>query len=468
MAENLEKTKQDKKSRQASHTQHSVDGVNSVGADDTGHHGDMSTPRKEPIYLPDEILVQILEYTSHASSAQKTLASCCLLSRQWYDAALPLLYRHPRLYGNNYDLFVRAICPSINLHVRKSPLSELVKVLDMGHLVHQGSRSMTARLLGRTKGNLEEFVAPQASFAMNCFPALAKCYHLRLLDLSLVSESPPLPDLFKTVSHLEQLQTFRLPRSTGFGVHNTKTSLSFSWPTNLEHLTISGGIDANFLYGVVSLPITLKSLTIERCPLAKGFAVTHLLKTAVRNLPSLETLKISHLPRLSGHALDGVLLLLPQLSVLSVSVDYITPAIFDEGHFHHTTGEIDSIAATTDKGELLPAPLFQSFNLRLLELTSSGFSGSPSGIEEKITPIDIMIAIDDGALPKLRKVRVAQSLLWHTSSTAADADALADALKEGSKRDWENREWVFANMSEKDYAKPNCWEDVAGVWNFEG
>jgi len=41
----------------------------------------------------------------------------------------------------------------------------LVRVLDMSMLVHNGSRSLTARILGRLKGSLEYFVAPQASFA---------------------------------------------------------------------------------------------------------------------------------------------------------------------------------------------------------------------------------------------------------------------------------------------------------------
>ena len=35
----------------------------------------------------------------------------------------------------------------------------------MSSLVHNGSKSLTARLLGRVKTRLEEFVAPQASFA---------------------------------------------------------------------------------------------------------------------------------------------------------------------------------------------------------------------------------------------------------------------------------------------------------------
>ena len=67
--------------------------------------------------------------------------------------------------GKNYNAFVQAICPSVNAHVRRNGLAELVRRLDMSNLVHNGSKSLTARLLGRVKTGLEVFVAPQASFA---------------------------------------------------------------------------------------------------------------------------------------------------------------------------------------------------------------------------------------------------------------------------------------------------------------
>ena len=414
-------------------------------------------PTKTMPHLPDEILIQIFDHVSHQPCAQQALAACSLLSHQYYHVAVPLLYHRPRLYGNKFDPFVRAICPSINSHITKSPLAELVKVLDLGHLVHQASKSVTARLLGRTKGNLEEFIAPQASFGVNCFAPLSKCRRLKFLDLSLVSESPPLPELFKAISHLTNLVTFRMPRAAGFGVHHKASS--FPWPENLQSLTLSGGIDAHFLHGVVAFPSTLRSLTIEHCPLAKGFAVTHLLKTAVRSLDQLERVKIAHMPRLSSHALDDVLFLLPGIRTLSVSVDYVTPAFFDEGHFHHHKDPVPTVA----EGERSTAPL-QHLNLRTLELTNSG---SPANHEEKVSPIDIIIAIDEGTVPKLRQVRVAQSLGWYSSSIAEDTEALTDALQEGSRKDWVEREWVFDGMDGERYARAN-WQAVAGVWIFEG
>ncbi|KAF2482054.1 hypothetical protein BDY17DRAFT_252946 [Neohortaea acidophila] len=407
------------------------------------------------LHLPDEIIIQIVAHVAQGPCAQQALFTSCLLSRAWYDAAVEPLYRRPQLYGPNFDPFVRAICPSINLHVRKSPLAGLVKALDMSRLVHQGSKTVTARLLGRTKDVLEEFMAPRASFSIHCFPALAKCSKLRTLDLSLVSESPPLPDIFKSISRLTSLRSLKLPRSTGFGVHQKAASFDSCWPPQLVDLTLCGGIDAHFLHGVASFPSTLRSLTIEHCPLARSAAVTHLLRTAVRPLQNLERFQISHMPRLSSHALDDILVLLPQISHLSVSVDYLSPSVFDSARY--------SNAFSKDPDS--PVPLCQP-HLRTLELTSTDYSTSIS--EENLAPIDIIIALDEGTLPGLRRVRVARSLGWDSADVAPDTEALGDALQEGARRDWERKEWVFADMTEEQYSKAAaCWESVSGVWVFE-
>ncbi|KAG9956541.1 hypothetical protein KCU78_g24736, partial [Aureobasidium melanogenum] len=100
----------------------------------------------EPAYLPDELVLEILEYVAVDPEAQKSLYTCCLLSRQWHRAALPYLYAYPKIYGKNYDPFYRTMCPSINLRIKESPLAGLVKVLNLGMLVHHSSRSVTARV----------------------------------------------------------------------------------------------------------------------------------------------------------------------------------------------------------------------------------------------------------------------------------------------------------------------------------
>lgn len=430
-----------------------------------GPSGQDETER-DAVYLPDEIIVQILDCVSqeHASS-QTSLASCSRVSHQWYRNSVPLLYHSPRLYGHNFDPFVATICPSKNLTIRVSRLASLVRTLDMSALVHQATKSTTARLLGRTKGSLQRYIAPQRGFAMNAFPALAKASNLHTLDLSLVSESPPLPDLFKALAHLANLRTFRLPRSAGFGIHHSASA--FPWPPNLTSLSLSGGIDAHFLHGVVSFPQTLRSLTIEHCPTAKGYAVTHLLRNAVAPLQQLRKLRMAHLPRLSSHALDGTLFLLPQLESLSISVDYITPAIFDENHHSHIKQPLIAPASgpNTDFSAVSPSPA-DSFlaqepeaeavisQLRTLELT---YSGSPADITDKVSPLDIMIAMDDCVLPKLLRVRVAQSLMW----TQQEAESLSDALMERAEMRQREEAGVLSVQERREMRE-------AGVYRFEG
>lgn len=125
--------------------------------------------------LPVEILGQILSLFScrvswHSTlhrDSQSTLHACVLVSRLWYNLALEYLYRNPNFTssGSTFQSFVNTICPSVNAHVKKSGCASMVRKLDMSRLVHEGSKSLTARILGRCKTRLEEFTAPQASFA---------------------------------------------------------------------------------------------------------------------------------------------------------------------------------------------------------------------------------------------------------------------------------------------------------------
>ncbi len=111
--------------------------------------------------LPPELLELIFSHDLD----QASLHACTIVSRLWYSASIAKLYYSPVITGKDYDAFIRSVCPSINAHIRHNGLAELVRTLDMSRLVHTGSKSLTARLLGRLKGGLEVFIAPQASFA---------------------------------------------------------------------------------------------------------------------------------------------------------------------------------------------------------------------------------------------------------------------------------------------------------------
>jgi hypothetical protein len=100
-------------------------------------------------YLPDELLLEILEYIEHWEPEQRqpSLARFCSVSRQWYDVGIRKLYEEPYLSGRAYELFVRTCCPSVMAHIKPSALSGLVKVLDLSHIVHNSNKATTAREL---------------------------------------------------------------------------------------------------------------------------------------------------------------------------------------------------------------------------------------------------------------------------------------------------------------------------------
>jgi len=192
------------------------------------------------IDLPLEVIIHIISYIPRRESEQKTLWACCLVSRSWYSAAIPFLYERPYIGGHNFQQFVATVCPSKNAHIRRSQLAEMVKVLDMGALVHDGSKSLTARLLGRLKGNLEQFVSPQASFSINSFAALSKCTHLKFLNLSLMSASISIKVLFHTLQSLKELETLFFPRTSSHD--QDRDRVAYAWPPRLKALHIAGGM----------------------------------------------------------------------------------------------------------------------------------------------------------------------------------------------------------------------------------
>jgi hypothetical protein len=127
-------------------------------------------PGASPVFLPTEIVIHIVSLVATVMKdvdiRQKTLYSCCLVSRQWYSAAIPFLYESPQLEkGNSFEKFTAVVCPPLRAVKGKTNLGSFVRRLDMGLLVHHSSNSLTGRLLGRVKENLEEFTAPAASFS---------------------------------------------------------------------------------------------------------------------------------------------------------------------------------------------------------------------------------------------------------------------------------------------------------------
>lgn len=122
------------------------------------------------IHLPTEIVVLIVSFAAtdedDDARRQSTMYACCLVSRRWYSAAVAFLYERPRLdKGLSFKKFTDTVCPPIAARKSKLNLGNLVRRLDLSGLVHHSTNSLTARLLGRVRENLEVFIAPSVSFA---------------------------------------------------------------------------------------------------------------------------------------------------------------------------------------------------------------------------------------------------------------------------------------------------------------
>ncbi|KAL9018177.1 MAG: hypothetical protein Q9185_004499 [Variospora sp. 1 TL-2023] len=134
----------------------------------------------------------------------------------------------------------------------------MVKNLNMSSLIHDSSRSLTARILIRLKEGLEVFDAPRTSFAINSLAALSKCQHLRQLNLILVTETISLCQLLHSISKLPRLESLAM-RCKDAPVAQQP---DVSWPPSLKSLEVSGSFTSRTLDHFRLLPSTLTSLSI--------------------------------------------------------------------------------------------------------------------------------------------------------------------------------------------------------------
>ncbi|RHZ68149.1 F-box domain protein [Aspergillus thermomutatus] len=279
------------------------------------------------IYLPTEIVVQIVRFVAaDEAHRQEALYACCLVSRQWYSAAISFLYEKPRLHqGKSFQQFVSTISPKVGVRRNKLNLGSFVRRLDLSRLVHHSSNSVTARLLGRVKENLEVFLAPRVSFAVNSLPALSKCTNLRHLDLSLVVDPIPFPDLKKSLSRLPRLRTLRLPHSTNLDVPDSSRT---EWPPLLHKLQLSGHFSATTIPSF-SWPPALTSLTLKNCTDLSVTSIACLLSSPQLS-ETLRHLAISNANRgLEPGSINAVTAFLPDLTSLSVPGDMVDETFFD-------------------------------------------------------------------------------------------------------------------------------------------
>ncbi|KAL5114237.1 hypothetical protein ACEQ8H_007889 [Pleosporales sp. CAS-2024a] len=380
-------------------------------------------------YLPDELLLEILEYVQawETHDRQSSLAHFCCVNRQWYDVGIRKLYEAPYLSGAAYVNFVRTVCPSVIARIRPSSLSGLVRVLDLSHIVHNSNKATTARILGRTKASLETFIAPQASFAINAWAALSKCTHLRILDLSLVSESISFQSLNQTIKQLPELRELYLPRCNS-SYECKESTMKVRWPPLLQHLSLSGSVSGQFLWDMLrspdNFPPTLCSVSILHCPGLDHRGIRPLLQNLAKTLTVVE---LRDLPNVKHSGFNGVLEWLPNLTSLSVALDYIDTRF----------GFVPDDWTAARWRDAKP--------LQTLTLVSSGQTSMDAN--RSFTAVDLWTLMDERFLGRLRYVNIAQSTEWHLEDEGAQVGALELLLTDQLDREnWVHRRWHYAHV----------------------
>lgn len=341
--------------------------------------------------------------------------------------AIQPLYDSPFLTGRAYELFVRTICPSVLAHIKKQNLANLVRVLDLSHIIHQGTKSTTARLLGRTKQGLQVFIAPQASFAVNCWASLSKCERLRILDLSLVSECISFQSLAQTLRRLGGVEAIYLPRCTNKDEAGA-LSINVRWPPKMQHLSLSGSIYGKFLWDLLRqpdhFPPSMRSLSILHSPGLDHTGIRPLLQNLETQLTTVE---LRDLPSVKHGRLNSVLEWLPNLTHLTIALDYI------DSRFAHMPPDWH------------PSMWASARPLQELTLVTSGQTGiDPS---RSFTAVDLYNLIDERYLGRLRWLNIAQSSEWENEHEGAEVGALEMLLRDDLDREsWEQRRWHYEGL----------------------
>lgn len=322
------------------------------------------------LVLPLEIVVDILEILQFQGNLTPKFLR---VSKLFYLVTLPMIYRQPVLRGSNFFQFVDTMASN-------KALGQYIRDLDLAHVNQSGKNAFVAKLLKRSRPYLEAFTAPQTSFGLGPLMALRGCEHLRILDLRLVSERLNLEELFHSIRLLNNLTHLSFPRSS-VEIDNYD---NVRWPPKLQFLRVSGGISDDFLIES-EFPSTISHMEFAHCPRVRHVGFQHFLFKVGHHLKSL---RIQFpMPCLQSNSLDIVFTYCPNLTVLEVSVDYMSADFFDE-----------------ESLPLLPYPR----PLRTLYIDSSGMLGTT----DKLDPLDLAVALGDNRLPNLKNVRCTAKLGW--------------------------------------------------------
>lgn len=398
---------------------------------------------------PEEILAQILMFVSYPNGINLKFF---LVSKQFFRLCLPLLYETPVLNSLNFNKFVDSmtntssvsgltfevsrkyferdiggpVSESTQRRLQKYAKTPLVKQLDLSNIIQAGKNSNITKLLRRCLMNLTYLVAPQTSFGITSLSILKMCHNLVVLDLSLVSETVNLLDLFISIKELKLLKTLKFPRSSINCNLNEACDVQFLWPVSLENLRLSGGITNEFLMDL-KFPDTLRELELQHCPLVNDYAIYYLLAKIGRNLKRLSI--VYPMPGLKENSLDLVFKYCPFLEKLETFVDYISQWMFTEVNLpwiinakhlpnYKFNRSRDTVIQAPVKRAYLVEP--EDFDLSLQDhiiTTSTNYFEAPDSEDEDSSPFDY----EQNGLTSLRPLK---TLYLGSSGTLGQANKI--------------------------------------------
>lgn len=333
--------------------------------------------------LPQEIVDCIV---AHLFPSEKNYG--ILLHVNWaiHRAALPHIYKAPQITSKNLSAFGETMTSRQCVHY-----CALVRVLNLQKVIHGAKVSQMSRILRKCSRSLLEFYAPQVGFTQSAFRAIGLLPHIRVLDLSSVSEKVEVTFFLAALAKAETLEMVNFPRFS----KNTLGPLKTRWPTHLKHIGLSGAVDDELLD--MKFPSGVDSVVFQHC---LSITLPGVLTFLERIGPQLRSFAALYPLALPSDAFNNLLSLCPALIYFKGYVDYFTRAFF------------------------LSIP--DSHPLETLVLDSAG------GLldrENKINPDDVSLAIVEGKLNRLRKVRWSLQVGWRTEkSDVRDlGDLLADA-----------------------------------------
>jgi len=316
--------------------------------------------------------------------------------------------------------------PSLNFYASLTPA--IVKVLDLTMIVHQGNKATTARLLNRTKPSLERFAAPQASFGINCWAALTKCTKLRVLDLSLISESIDYTSLVHTVPRLLQLRKLYMPRcSCRYDVGKAEDHTFIQWPQHMQHLQISGGLHMRLIQNFMSYPPPISSLGISHIPTRLG-RITDI-QFLIKSLTStLTTLELRDIPSLAQDDLDLVLEWAPNLKNLTIAIDYIS--------IHFCTFQLEELS------QKYPTPAEKWQRARPLERLKLVSCGKQDYDIPQFSWLDLLDLLEERYLGRLRYIDIEKLTGWEGRDEGEGLEVLQE-MEAMDRESWDARRWHY-------------------------